>query len=337
MTVAITGATGHIGANLVRALIDKGTPTRCLVHVNCRAIDGLNIEKVQGDIRDLDSLCRAFEGIDVVYHLAASISLSMADWAQLEEINVRGTRNVVEACRRSGVRRLIHFSSIHALIQEPLNTPVDEARSLVESKRFPPYDRSKAAGEREVRRGIEKGLDAVIIYPTAVFGPYDYQPSFFGEALMSIARRKLPALVTGGYDWVDVRDVVAGAMLAAEKAPTGARYLLSGHWVSMCDIAAMIEEITGLSTGRPVCPLWLAHIGAPFIGGISRINGKRPLYTSVSLRALKSNRNISHERATRELGYHARPFRETLADTLHWFEENGQLKLPAKARTGDRK
>src|SRR4030066_239919 len=160
MTVAITGATGHIGANLVRALIDKGTPTRCLVHVNCRAIDGLNIEKVQGDIRDLDSLCRAFEGIDVVYHLAASISLSMADWAQLEEINVRGTRNVVEACRRSGVRRVIHFSSIHALIQEPLNTPVDEARSLVESKRFPPYDRSKAAGEREVRQGIEKGLDA---------------------------------------------------------------------------------------------------------------------------------------------------------------------------------
>ena len=337
MTVAVTGATGHIGANLVRALVDKGIPTRCLVHVNCQAIDGLNIERAQGDVRDLDSLCRAFQGIDVVYHLAASISLSMADWSRLEEINVKGTRNVVEACLRSGVRRLIHFSSIHALIQEPFNIPVDESRPLVGSRRYPPYDRSKAAAEREVQRGIEKGLDAVVVYPTAVFGPYDFQPSFFGEALLAMARRKLPALVTGGYDWVDVRDVVQGAMLAEEKAPAGARYLLSGHWVSMCDIAAMVGEITGVMAKKFVCPLWLAHIGAPFIGGISRINGKRPLYTSVSLRALKSNRNISHERATRDLGYQPRPFLETLMDTLHWFEENGQLILPARVRTGERK
>jgi dihydroflavonol-4-reductase len=330
MTVAVTGATGHIGANLVRALIDKGIPTRCLVHVNCQAVDGLNVEKVQGDLRDLDSLCRAFDGIDVVYHLAASISLSMTDWSRLEEINVNGTKNVVEACLRTSVRRLVHFSSIHALVQEPLDIPVDESRPLVASKHYPPYDRSKAAAEREVQRGIEKGLDAVIIYPTAVFGPYDYQPSFFGEALISIARRKLPALVTGGFDWVDVRDVIAGAMLAEEKAPAGSRYLLSGHWVSMCDIAAMIEEITGVPAGRPVCPLWLAHLGAPFIGAISRFNGKRPLYTSVSLRALKSNRKISHERATRELGYQSRPFRETLTDTLHWFAANGKLKIQKK-------
>jgi dihydroflavonol-4-reductase len=330
MTVAVTGATGHIGANLVRALVDKGIPTRCLVHVNHRAIDGLDVEKVPGDLRDLDSLCRAFQGVDVVYHLAASISLSMADWSRLEEINVQGTRNVVEACRRSGVRRLIHFSSIHALTQEPLTVPVDESRPLVLSRRYPPYDRSKAAAEREVRAGIEKGLDAVIIYPTAVFGPHDYQPSFFGEALISIAKRELPALVTGGFDWVDARDVAAGAMLAEAKAPAGARYLISGHWVSMCDIAAMIGKITGVNTDKFVCPLWLAHLGTPFIMGVSFLNGRRPLYTSVSLRALKSNRNISHERATRELGYQPRPFRDTLADTLEWFESNGQLKLPKK-------
>lgn len=337
MTIAVTGATGHIGANLVRTLINKGLPTRCLVHVNCQAIDGLDTEKVQGDVRDIDSLCRAFQGVDVVYHLAASISLSMADWPRLEEINVNGTRNVVEACLRTGVRRLIHFSSIHALVQEPLNLPVDESRPLAETRHYPPYDRSKSAAEREVRQGIEKGLDAVIIYPTAVLGPYDFQPSFFGEALLAIARRKLPALVTGGFDWVDVRDVVAGAMLAEEKAPTGARYLLSGHWLSMCDIANMIGEIAGVTINKFVCPLWLAHIGAPFIKGMSRLNGKRPLYTSVSLRALKSNRHISHERASKELGYQPRPFRETLADTLHWFGENGQLDLPEKVKTGESK
>lgn len=333
MIVAVTGATGHIGANLVRALIDKGVPTRCLVHQSHQAIDGLKVEKVHGDVRDLDSLCSAFKGVDVVYHLAATISLSMGDWPRVEEINVNGTRNVVEACKRAGVRRLIHFSSIHALTQEPFSTPVDEERPLVaDSRRNPPYDRSKAVSERVVRQAVENGLDAVIIYPTAVFGPYDYAPSFFGEALTLIARRKLPALVTGGFDWVDARDVVTGAMLAATKAPSGSRYLISGHWVSMCDIAAIIAEITGAKTEKWVCPLWMANLGAPFIEGFGYINHKRPLYTSVSLRALKSNRHISHERATRELGYGPRPFRDTLADTLTWFEKNGNLKLNNKKK-----
>jgi len=335
MTVVITGASGHVGANLVRALIDKGRPTRCLVHVNCRALDGLDTEIVPGDISDPDSLRRAFEGADVVYHLAACISLSMSDWAVLEKVNVLGTRNVVEACRHAGVRRLIHFSSIHAVVQEPMSVPVDESRPLVASRHYPPYDRSKAAAEIEVRRGIEKGLDAVIINPTAIIGPYDYQPSYFGEALLSLARRRLPALVTGGFDWVDVRDVAAGAIQAEAKAPPGTKYLLSGHWVSMCDIAAMVTEITGVPAIRLVLPLWLAHIGAPFIQAASRLNGKRPLYTGVSLRALKSNRHISRERAARDLGYEPRPFRETLADTLRWFEENGNFTRPDNPKIGE--
>jgi len=335
MTVVITGASGHVGANLVRALIDNGRPTRCLVHVHCRALDGLDTEIVRGNTSDTDSLCRAFEGADVVYHLAACISLSMKDWHVLESVNILGTRNVVDACLRNGVRRLVHFSSIHALVQEPFSVPVDESRPLSESRRCPPYDRSKAAAEIEIRRGIDKGLDAVIINPTAIIGPHDYQPSYFGEALLSLAQHKLPALVTGGFDWVDVRDVVAGAMQAEKIAPVGAKYLLPGHWVSMRDIAAMMAEITGVPPVRFVLPLWLARIGAPFIQAASHLNGKRPLYTSVSLRALKSNRRISHERATRELGYRPRPFRETLLDTLRWFEDNGYLPRPPGVKTGE--
>ncbi|MFC1901668.1 NAD-dependent epimerase/dehydratase family protein [Chloroflexota bacterium] len=325
MMVVVTGATGHIGANLVRTLIAAGRPTRSLVHISHRAIEGLDTEIVRGDICDRDSLCRAFQGAGVVYHLAASISLFMDEWPRLEAVNVIGTRNVVEACLRCGVRRLVHFSSIHALVQEPMHTLVDESRLLVDSRRCPPYDRSKAAAEREVQRGIEQGLDAVIINPTAILGPYDYQLSYFGDALLAMAHRKLPALVTGGFDWVDVRDVVVGAMRAEERAPTGARYLLSGHWVSMCEIADMVAEITGVSCSRPVFPLWLARLGVPVVTALGRLNGKRPLYTSVSLRALRSNRNISHARATRELGYQPRPFRETLRDTLRWFKDNGQL------------
>lgn len=335
MTVVVTGANGHIGANLVRALIAEGRPTRCLVHVNRQAIAGLDTEIVQGDIRDQESLGRAFDGAEVVYHLAANISLSMDSWPLLEWVNVIGTRNVVEACLHSGVRRLIHFSSIHALVQEPMSAPVDESRPLVVSRRCPPYDRSKAAAEKEVQRGVERGLDAVIINPTAIIGPHDYQLSYFGEALLAMVQRKLPALVAGGFDWVDVRDVVAGAMRAEEQAPAGAKYLLSGHWVSLSGLAAMVAGITRVPSPRFVCPLWLARLGAPVVAALGHRNGKRPLYTSASIKALRSNRNISHDRASRELGYQPRPFRETLMDTLRWFQENGQLNCLPEAESAE--
>jgi dihydroflavonol-4-reductase len=328
MTIAITGATGHIGINLVQALITKNRPVRCVVHNYTKSIDGIDVEKIHGDLSDVESLVKAFTGADVVYHLAATISLSMSDWPRVEKINVGGTRNVVEACRRAKVKRLVHFSSIHALTQEPFTVPVDEERPLNHSKSLPPYDRSKAAAEKVVQEGIAQGLDAVIVNPTAVMGPCDFLPSHLGAAILGIARRELPALVTGGFDWVDVRDVAAGAILAEEKGQTGRRYLLSGHWVSMCDMAALIQEITGVNTKKPVCPLWLAKAGAPIIQGMSKVSGKRPLYTGVSLKALKSNRNISHERAAKELGYDPRPFRDTLADTLSWFKSYGLLDCP---------
>jgi len=325
MTTVVTGATGHIGANLVRELLTRGRPVRTLIHTNRQAIEGLNTEETTGDICDLASLCDAFAGAEVVYHLAARISLSMDDWPLLESVNVIGTRNVVEACLRCGVRRLVHFSSIHALVQEPIDTPVDESRPLAESRNHPPYDRSKATAEKEVRKGIEQGLDAIIINPTAIIGPHDYQLSHFGEALLALARGNLPALVSGGYDWVDVRDVVNGAICAEERAPTGARYIMSGHWLSLRDLAALVEEATGTRAPRLVCPAWLARIGVTVADSFRSQNGKRPLYTSMSLKTLNSNRNISHASATRDLDYQPRPFRETLIDTLQWFMENDHL------------
>jgi len=293
--------------------------------VNRKTVEGLDVETTNGNICDLTSLCDAFEGAEVVYHLAARISLSMGEWPMVESVNVAGTRNVVEACLRCGVRRLVHFSSIHALVQEPFDIPVDESRPLVESLRCPSYDRSKAAGEKEVLKGIERGLDAVIINPTAVVGPYDYEPSYFGEALLTLARGKMPASVNAGFDWVDARDVVQGAICAEERAPTGGKYLLSGHWVSMPELSKVVEQIAGVPAPRLVCPLWLAPAGVPFAAAVARLSGKRPLFTSVSLRALRSNHNISHERASRDLGYKPRPFNETITDTLRWFEDNGYI------------
>jgi dihydroflavonol-4-reductase len=327
MVVAVTGASGHIGANLVRALLEEGRTVRALVHENHQAIDGLDVEIVKGDVCQLRSLNQAFAGADVVYHLAAVISLSMSDWPIVDAINVVGTRNVVEACLYSGVRRLIHFSSIHAIVQEPMDTPVDELRPLVDSHGCAPYDRSKAAGEREIRQGIEQGLDAVILNPTAVIGPHDFQLSHFGEVLLAMARGKLPALVEGGFNWVDVRDVAEAALRAEQQAPQGSKYLLSGSWATVRDLAKLTEEILGVPPPRFVCPTWLARSSAPMVTAFNQLTRNRQLYTSVSIRALSNcNHNISHERATRELNYHTRPLRDTLADTFHWFTEAGLLK-----------
>jgi dihydroflavonol-4-reductase len=325
-TTVVTGASGHIGANLVRALLDERRPVRALLHVDRRAIDGLSVEIAEGDVCNLPSLCEAFRGAEVVYHLAGRISLSMGESPLLESINVAGTGNVVEACLRCGVRRLVHFSSIHALVQEPMDIPVDEQRPLVESRRYPPYDRSKAAGEKEIRHGIERGLNAIIINPTAVLGPYDYAPSHLGQALLTLAQGRLPTLVDGGFDWVDARDVVKGAICAEERAPTGAKYLLSGHWASMCDLAAMVEEISGVPSPKLVCPLWLAPVGTPFAAAYASVTRTRPLYTRASLLAMRSNRRMSHAKASRDLDYNPRSLRGTIGDTLRWFEENGYLR-----------
>jgi len=328
--IVVTGAAGHVGANLVRALVEKGRFVRALVHLDRQALEGLDIEVVPGDICDLESLLKAFANAEVVYHLAARISISKDRWSRLEAVNVIGTRNVVEACLRCSVRRLVHFSSIHTMTDTATDIPVDESNPLVESRRYPPYDRSKAAAEREVRQGIERGLDAIIISPTAIVGPHDYRPSHFGEALLKLANGRLPALVSGGFDWVDVRDVVGGAMRAEEIAPTGAKYILSGHWLSLREVAKMAEEITGVKAPGSVCPMWLARIGAPFITAFDRLARRRPLYTSVSLQALRGHRHISCQKATRELDYQPRPFRETLIDTLKWFEAVGKLTRPLK-------
>jgi dihydroflavonol-4-reductase len=328
--IVVTGAAGHAGANLVRALVAEGRPVRALVHLDRKALEGLDVEVVKGDICDLDSLLKAFEGAEVVYHLAACISIGNDPWSLLKAVNINGTRNVVEACLKCGVRRLVHFSSIHTLVDTTNDSPVDESKPLVESRHYPAYDRSKAMAEREVQRGIEKGLDAIIISPTAIIGPHDYKPSHFGEALLRLANGRLPALVSGGFDWVDVRDVVGGAMRAEGTAATGAKYLLSGHWLSLRQVAKMTEQLTGVKAPGSVCPMWLARVGAPFITAFDLLARRRPLYTSVSLQALRGHRHISHQRAARELYYQPRPFRETLIDTLKWFEAAGKLEHPLK-------
>jgi dihydroflavonol-4-reductase len=323
--VVITGVNGLAGANLLRLLLEQGRQVRGLVHRDRRAVEGLEIELVQVDIRDPASLRKALAGADVVYHLAARISLGTKDLAETEATNVQGTRNVVEACLACGVRRLVHFSSIHALEQAPLDQPLDEGRRRVAADNHSPYDRSKAQGELVALEGTRGGLEVVILQPTAMIGPYDYYPSYIGKALLALAQGHVPALVRGGFDWVDVRDVVQAAVQAEERAESGASYILSGHWRSVRQIAEMTAELTGRKAPLLTVPTGLATLAAPLMAGLASFNNSQPIYTRLTLDALKSNRQISHAKASRDLGYQPRPLAETLRDTLDWFVQNGYL------------
>jgi len=322
--VVVTGAAGHVGANLVRTLLASGQPVRVLVHHDRRGLEGLDVETVTGNLEDPDSLCRAFVGADLVYHTAAHISILMNDCDRLVAVNAIGTHNVVEACLQCGVGRLVHFSTVDALEYDRSGKPLDESRPLVHSHRYPPYARSKAVADRQVRRALARGLDAVILYPSAIIGPHDYRLGYTNAGLLAICKGSLWALIDGGFDWVDVRDVVAGAVQAAARAPAGGRYILSGHWASLHDLAVLANQVNGVRVPRLMLPMWLARLGAPFVAVESLLVGKRPLYTSAALQPLCGKHYSSHARATSDLGYHPRPLKETIVDTCQWFEAGGR-------------
>jgi len=324
MTVVVTGAAGHVGGNLVRALLEQKQHVRVLVHQDARALAGLEVERVEGDVLDPQSLQRLVQGAELVYHLAAVISISGDPGGEMRRVNVEGTRNVARACIEAGVGRMVHFSSIHAFSHRPDELPIDERRGPPAPDAMP-YDLSKAAGEREVQAAVLRGLDAVIVNPTAVVGPHDYRPSHMGQVLVDLHRGTFPALVDGGFDWVDVRDVVQAAIQAARLGRRGERYLLGGTWATFGELARLVHEATGARVPSLTAPMWLAHIGAPFMVAFNRLRGTRPLYTNSSLQALRHHRWISCDKARQALDHIPRPLGETVRDTLAWFDGAGML------------
>ncbi|OHD73199.1 MAG: hypothetical protein A2V99_18760 [Spirochaetes bacterium RBG_16_67_19] len=331
MITAVTGASGHIGANLVRALLAQKRKVRCLVRSDRRALEGLPVETVEGEIFDQEAMARLLEGAGTLFHLAGRISIVGAEGGLVERTNVLGVRGVVQACLAAGVRRLVHVSSIHAFQSEPSDQVIDETRPLALSPDHMVYDRSKARGQLEVLEGVKKGLDAVIVNPGAVVGPNDFKPSRMGEVFLDIYHRRLPALLDGGYNWVDARDVVAGALAAERQGRTGECYLLTGHWVHICEVSALVGRMTGRRTPMLATPLWLAMAASYGSLAWGKLLGKTPKFTPGAVRSIQMHRNISHGKATRELGYNPRPFEETVRDTLAWFAEAGMLEEPFTA------
>ena len=325
--VVVTGATGHIGNVLVRELVSRSERVRAVIppFEDASCLDGLKVEIVEGDICQIDSLIQAFKGSDVVYHLAGIISILSGKSELLYQVNVEGTRNVVEACLKTKVRRLVYTSSIHAVKEPPHGIVIDETFPFDPDNVLGDYAKSKAQATLEVLRGVEQGLDAAIVCPTGVIGPYDYKISEMGQLIMDFIQRKLKAYVDGAYDFADVRDVATGLILACEKGRTGESYILSGEQITVRDLLLMLQEITEVKAPSLKIPAWLARTVGKIAPLYYRLTNTEPLFTTYSIDVLASNSQISSAKARRELGYSTRPVKESVTDAVAWFRENSKL------------
>ncbi len=322
MSTIVTGAYGHVGANLVRALLERGDQVRVADKRQTEALAGLDVEHVPVDVLEPGSLERAFADADTVFHLAAIISIVGDPNGMVRRVNVEGARNAARAALACGVSRFVHCSSVHAFDLERCGPELTEAGPRTTDAHAPAYDRSKYEGENEVRAVIEQGLDAVIVNPAAVIGPHDYGPSRVGELLLELRDRKIPVNVGGGFDFVDVRDVVDGILAAKRLGRTGENYLLSGHRHSLRELAQLASQVTGVKAPRISMPLSRIKALAPLVLKLTP-GDKIPLFTPDSLHALQYSPSVCHYKASKELGYLPRPFIETIRDTYAWFDGDG--------------
>jgi dihydroflavonol-4-reductase len=276
----------------------------------------LGVELRVGELGEPDTLAAGFAGAGVVYHLAAFISILGGHDGKVWATNVEGARAVGAAARACGVRRLVHCSSVHAF-DLGRGGVVDEASPRAGAGHAE-YDRSKVAGEAALREAAGS-VEVVVGHPTGVIGPPDFGPSRMGRFLLGLAQGRVPALVAGGFDWVDVRDVAAGLHAAAQRGRAGESYLLGGAHARVRELADLVAATTGVRAPRFVTPMALARFGALFTTAYGRLSRREPLYTSEALAPLRFAGRISSDKARRELGYTTRPLAETIAETCRWF------------------
>jgi len=324
MVIGITGATGHIGNNLCRALIDEGYLVKAQINNSNQSLKEVSVETISGDVTKKGDTDLFVDGCDLVIHLAAKISIHGDKNGEVKRVNVEGTRNIVNSCIQFGVERFIHFSSIHTMDPFPLDKELNENRSYVTNGTD--YDNSKIEAEKIVWGALQKGLNANIICPTSVFGVNDFYPSLLGQAIIDLYQGKIPALPPGGYDFVNVKDIVAGTLALIRSDISGEKYLMSGNFKKVEELAAEVSKQGLVKTTGLVLPSWLLKSLVPFFILGSKLSKKDPIFTYESLRALiESNPNISSAKAERDLGYKVTPFNESIRETLNWFKEKGKI------------
>jgi len=326
--ILVTGASGFVGSAVARQLIEAGFSVRALVRsASPRAhLAGLDLEFVEGDLRDRNSLDRAMAGTRYLFHVAADYRLWARDPNEIYASNIDGTRNLMEAAMAAGVERIIYTSSVATLGLRSDGAPADESRPLREEQGIGAYKRSKIGAERLVEAMVaERGLPAVIVNPSTPIGPYDVKPTPTGRIIVEAARGRIPAFIDTGLNLVHVDDVASGHLAALHKGKIGERYILGGQDVLFSQMLIDIAGLVGRRAARIRLP-WRALIPVAYIAeAMANVTGREPFATMDGVRMAKYRMFFESKKAEEQLGYRSRPYTEGINDAVRWFRDAGYL------------
>jgi dihydroflavonol-4-reductase len=331
MKCFVTGGSGFVGANLVHELNARGHDVRCLLRLQAdlRGLHGAEYEKVPGDVSDKRLLREAMEGCDWCFHVAASYHLWLPDYTPMYQANVDGTRNTLEAAHEAGCSRIVYTSTVGCIgLPKAVHghvTPTNEETPVSEKQMSNHYKLSKWKAEVVARELADQGLPIVIVNPSAPIGPRDVKPTPTGRVIVDFLNRQMPAYLDTGLNWVHVRDVAAGHILAAEKGELGGRYILGnaeGNW-AMKEAFTRLEKITGVRAPRIKIPYFVAWSAAQVNEAMAKITKKEPKAPIAGVRMAKYKMFFDPTRAIRELGLPQTPPEQALKDAVDWFRQNG--------------
>ncbi len=334
MNCFVTGASGFIGANLVQELVARGHQVRALLRAGSdqRGLDGVKYERVDGDLAQVGRIEAAMRGCDWCFHVAASYHLWLRDYKPMYAANVEGTRAVLSTAASAGCRRIVYTSTVGCIglpkSHEGRITPTDETAPVREDQMSNHYKRSKWQAEQVARELARQGLPVIIVNPSAPVGPRDVKPTPTGQVIVDFLNRAMPAYLETGLNWVHVRDVAVGHILAAEKGRIGERYILGhreGNW-TLKEAFQVLEKLTGIPAPKIRVPYLLALLAAHINEAVSSITGKSPKAPLAGVRMAKYRMFFNPAKAVSELGLPQTPPEQALADAVAWFRANGYVK-----------
>ena len=328
MKTLVTGATGFIGSSVVRELLKDGAEVRVLVRKDSdsRNIDGLDVEKAYGDIRDSESVKSALKGCDTLYQTAALYAFWAPDSKVFYDINVEGTKAVLNAALEQEVEKVVYTSTIGAIGAHGADTPANEDAEFNLWKTGDHYCRSKYLGEVEALKICKQGLPLVVVNPAMVIGVRDIKPTPSGKMILDVLNKKMPGYIDAGVNFVDVEDVARGHILAAQKGRIGERYILGNENLPLRDYFKLIGEVSGVEPPKFKIPYSLAITMAYMYQFVATITKKPPLITAPGVRIASKSAYFDVSKAVNELGLPQTPIKTTIQKAVNWFRENGYVK-----------